>query len=202
VPALAVLLAAPLLALTACGSATDAASNAPGGDKRTTPQALAYAAATHSGEPHSAGRSSEWDDEFGGKVVATEMRYGAGAGSDGDLLSVAVGRRFSRPGYTRCADVEPGIHCARLDEGSLLWEEEAPEEDPGNVLVVLDKGTGKERVTVVVLYSGPTITADPRDLDLPISLDRLSAVARDARVDLTTSQDALDAGADLDYWES
>ena len=41
---------------------------------------------------------------------------------------------------------------------------------------------------------------DPRDLDLPIPVDHLLAIATDPRVDLTTSQAALDAGAGLDFW--
>jgi hypothetical protein len=42
----------------------------------------------------------------------------------------------------------------------------APEEDPGYVVVV-DKGDA----TVAVRNAGPDITGDPRDLDLPISVD-------------------------------
>jgi hypothetical protein len=71
----------------------------------------------------------------------------------------------------------------------------APEEDPGYVVVV-DKGDA----TVAVRNAGPDITGDPRDLDLPISVDDRFAIAHDARVDVTTSRAAVDAGEDLDYW--
>ncbi len=36
---------------------------------------------------------------------------------------------------------------------------------------------------------------------MPISTDDLFAIANDPRVDVTTSQEAVDAGADLPFWQ-
>jgi hypothetical protein len=52
----------------------------------------------------------------------------------------------------------------------------------------------------VLVTSGGRVTGDPRDLDLPVGVDDLVAVAEDPRVDVTTSQEATDAGADLRFW--
>ena len=54
---------------------------------------------------------------------------------------------------------------------------------------------------MVVYQSGFDITGDPRTLDMPISVDDMFAVATDARVDLTTSQSAIDAGEALTFWD-
>lgn len=83
--------------------------------------------------------------------------------------------------------------CVTTDDGLLLWQEEAPEEDPGILTVVVEKGDR----AVLVGYAGPTLTGDPRDLDMPISVDDLFAIAHDARTDVTTSAEAVEAGRDL-----
>ena len=49
-------------------------------------------------------------------------------------------------------------------------------------------------------YSGPAITGDPRDIDLPVPVDTLVVIVTDPRVAPTTSQAAVDSGTDIDYW--
>ena len=87
--------------------------------------------------------------------------------------------------------------CVETDQGMLMWEDVAPESDPGVVYVLVNKGD----TTALLFYAGPTITGDPRELDMPISTDDLFAIANDPRVDLTTSQEAVDAGSDLPFWQ-
>jgi hypothetical protein len=111
------------------------------------------------------------------------------------MLIVAVGT--DAPDDLKCAaeQVDRG-GCVTTDRGTVIWEAEAPEEDPGNVGVAVTKGG----TTVLVFQSGPAITGDPRTLDLPISVADMFAIADDPRVDLTTSKDAVAAGAELPYW--
>ena len=99
---------------------------------------------------------------------------------------------------TTCDDDEPYPYCEPLDGGgALTWTLEDPEEDPGYVMVAVRKG----EETVVVVFSGPHITGDPRTLGLPVTVDQLTDIASDDRVALTTTQAAVDAGEALTFWE-
>ena len=193
------LLAGSLLSVTACGTATTAhvGSTPEGGDLPTTPRALAAVAAEHAGRPSSATRDTDAAEELGKDGVGAELRYAnADQQSDGDSLVVAVGTGLDRS-YLDCDRAPEWLAgCAEVNGGVLRWEGDAPEEDPGVVYVIVPKATG----AVLMFYAGPRITRDPRKLDMPISVDDLFAIARDPRVDVTTSQSALDAGAALDFW--
>jgi hypothetical protein len=79
----------------------------------------------------------------------------------------------------------------------VTWWTEIPEEDPGSVGIIAHRQDG---VLVLVSYTGSPITGDPRNQDLSVSLDGLIAVARDARINRTTSQAVVDAGERLDCW--
>ncbi|UMG91074.1 hypothetical protein [Nocardioides sp. TF02-7] len=184
-------LAATVLLLSACGSETSAADEPEGGDEPVTPQALAFVAAEHAGEPDKAFPSSDLEAEG---AVGVELLYGTTGEYDGDMLAVAVG---PQDGPVDCTSQDDEFldGCEETDDGLLMWEDETFESDPGVVYVAVGKGDA----TVLVYYAGPTITEgeDPRDLDLPISVDDLFAIANDPRVDSTTSQEAIDGGADL-----
>ena len=71
-----------------------------------------------------------------------------------------------------------------------------PEEDPGSVTVAVRKGA----VTALVYQLGPSITRDPRKLGLPVSVGDMFTLAEDPRIDVTTSEAAVDAGASLPFW--
>ncbi|MEO6471519.1 MAG: hypothetical protein ABIR57_06490, partial [Aeromicrobium sp.] len=88
--------------------------------------------------------------------------------------------------------------CAAIEGGVLFWENGTPEGDPGVVYVALRKGDA----TVLLFDSGPPISKDPRQLDLRVSVEELFAIAKDPRVDLTTSASALQAGQELDSWSN
>ena len=179
------LLLATSLSVAGCGTVTPAhhAAEAEGGNLPITARALAAVAAEHTGEPSSATRETDAAEEFARGGVGTELRYGSDGEYDGDMLVVAVGTGLEED-QTECDTPPDGLDgCARVDGGVLFWEEEAPEEDPGVVYLV----SPKEKGTVLVFYAGPAITGDPRDLDLPIPVDHLLAIATDPRVDLTTS---------------
>ena len=188
------------LALTGCGS--EASSGDPGiargGDEPTTARALAHVATEYAGEPSSADKERDAAEEFTSAGVGTELRYGSTGEYDGDMLVVAVGKGLD-PALFDC-DSEQNASlagCVQTGRGTLSWEAEAPEEDPGVVYVLVDKGDG---VAALLFYAGPSITGDPRELDMPIPADVLLDIDNDPRVDLTTSQAAIDAGKDLTFW--
>jgi len=197
----AALLAVVLLASCGENAGTPADDAAQGGEAPTTARALAAIAAERVGEPDSATSSRDLDELYKQEAVGSELRFGADGEYDGDQFEVRVGIGFQlfepdcdsasiqdNPRLGGCEEVGGGM--------LLLWEVSEPESDPGAVYVVLSKGAA----TVLVSQSGPTIDADPRRLDMPISVDDMVAVARDERVALTTSQEAIDAGEALNYW--
>ena len=162
------------------------------GDLPTTPRALAWLAADHFGDPGSARAETDAAEELGRGGVGAELAY------DGQQLVLAVGERMPPASYDCDSRVTRSLDgCERLAEGVLMWEAEVPEEDPGVVYLVVPKSRG----TVLMFSSGPSITGDPRELDLAIDVTDMVALATDARVDVTTSERAVDGGRDLDYWE-
>lgn len=190
-----------LLVLSGCGNGTQASPTdaRAGGLEPTTARALAYVAAEHAGSPASAVRERDGAEEFTSGGVGTELRYGSDGEFDGDMLVVAAGKGLD-PALIDCGTEETQslAGCVTTDQGTLMWEDEVPEEDPGVVYVLVDKG----ETAALVFYAGPPITGDPRELDMPISTEVLFAIANDPRVDATTSAEAVQAGANLAYWEN
>ncbi len=164
-----------------------------GGDVPTTSRALAYVTSLYTGPPDSAeNEQQEWADEFAGKsMTATDLRFGPDGEYDGDLVAVVVGAGF-QPDVSACdaLDFETSGCAGIADGGLVMWEVEAPEEDPGVVYVTVPKG----RNTVLVSYSGPRITGDPREMELPIPVEALVSLATDPRVDVTTTAEAVEQG--------
>ena len=95
--------------------------------------------------------------------------------------------------FATLSTILPALWACFLGPRAPQEDAEAPEEDPGILTVVVEKGDR----AVLVGYAGPTLTGDPRDLDMPISVDDLFAIAHDARTDVTTSAEAVEAGRDL-----
>lgn len=197
---LAVLTVIVPLALGGCGNTTRASPTdaAVGGSEPTTARALAYVAAEHAGTPASAVKERDAAEEFTSAGVGTELRYGSQGEYDGDMLVVSAGKGLD-PSLIDC-DAEEAQSldgCVMTDQGTLMWQDEEPEEDPGVVYVMVDKGES----AALLFYGGPSISGDPRELNLPISTEVLFAIANDPRVDVTTSAEAVAAGADLSFWD-
>lgn len=188
------------LALSSCGNNPQASPTEAGGGgpEPTTARALAYVAAEHAGTPASAVRERDAAEEFASGGIGAELRYGSVGEYDGDMLVVAAGKGLD-PALLDCdaEETQSLAGCMSTDQGMLMWEDEAPEEDPGVVYVLVDKGD----TAALVFYAGPSITGDPRELDMPISTEVLFAIANDPRVDVTTSAEAVVAGADLSFWQ-
>lgn len=188
------------LALSGCSNSTQAFptdAGAGGGPETTTARALAYVAAEHAGTPDSAVRERDAAEEFTSGGVGAELRYGSNGEYDGDMLVVAAGKGLDAAMIDCDTEENQSLAgCVTTDQGTLMWEDEAPEEDPGVVYVVVDKG----ETAALLFYAGPAITGDPRELDMPISTEVLFAIANDPRVDVTTSAETVEAAADLSFW--
>jgi hypothetical protein len=79
---------------------------------------------------------------------------------------------------------------------TLQWELAEPEEDPGIVKIVLQR---RDEYAVVVL-TGPSITGDPRTLNLPVTIEDMVAILEDPDLRLETSPAAIEAGRILPDW--
>ena len=162
-----------------------------------TPRTVAAIAVSHLGDDTSE-RGATWiDEESPPGWLGADLRYRPAPGDDGDLLRVVVvpGAPEADPcALSECADLATDVEGARL---LLRWDELVPEEDPGSVMVMLLRDDEYS----FVQQSGPSITGDPRDLDLPESVEGLVAVVEDPRLRLQTTPDAVAAGRDLADWE-
>lgn len=132
---------------------------------------------------------------YGGGGLGADLRYRGDGESDGDLLRV-----FVTPKHGPAHPCRGLPHCeSRPVEGgrlTLSWGLEEPEEDPGYVGVVMQRGGESVSVT----WSGDVITGDPRDQQLFIPVPTLEAIAQDPRISMTTTQQVVDAGAALAHW--
>ncbi len=174
--------------------------SSPGGSVPVTPQALALVAGEYAGTPDSAQQESDAAGEFSAGGVGAELRFGSTGEHDGDLLVVAVGTGLPR-GLLECRGEAVPEHCVVTDRGVLAWEEEMPEEDPGVVYVIVAKDEAAPGGPGVMLFqAGDAVTADPRELDLTVSVDSMFDIAHDPRVDVTTSEETVDAAQALPFW--
>jgi hypothetical protein len=188
---LAVVVVVVVVAVLSMGDRPD---DPEGGDVPTTPRSLAYVVSDHVDlDPTRAG--VDWAADGYRRLFPHPKRAVAAStnfAGDGNIVVVGVSpeRLKERPSCEdgSCADLGGGV--------TLTWEEEAPEEDPGLVVVVAELDSH----TVVLRYSGPAITGDPRDLDLPIPVDTMVDIVTDPRVAPTTSQAAVDSGDEIDFW--
>ena len=192
--AVEVALAALLLVTSGCGS-----EPGPGASETVpiTPRTVAAIAISHLGDDTSERAATPTDEDSPPGWLGADLRYRPSPGEDGDLLRVVVA-----PGapvgdacaLSECADLATEVEGARL---VLRWQELAPEEDPGSVMVMLLRDDEYS----FVLQSGPSITGDPRELDLPERVEDMVAVVEDPRLRLDTTAGAVAAGRDLADWE-
>ena len=190
-----------LAALSACGDRDDGregSSSAPqAGDVPATPRALAWIATQSLPDPDRASATDDFD-ELGRDAVAVDLRYGSDGEYDGDLFALGVTSRLPRE-LLDCdaADNDYLNGCVTTDEGAVLqWEQATPEEDPGTVVVIVPRRRG----AVVMFQSGQAVTGDPRELDLRVPVARWSRSGRTLGSPSTTTQEAVDGGADLPFW--
>ncbi len=185
--------------LGGCGDATPGAAP-PGGSGPVTPAALAWIVDQHVPGEAASAEPSEQREALGPRAVGTDVRFRPAEAEDGELVRLAVapaggpGQRDFREELTCAPDADD---CFVTDGVTVLWETAAPEEDPGAVLVL----RSTSEVSVLVLYAGPEISGDPRDLDLSVPVEALVDLASDPRVAMTTSAEALVEGAHFEAYD-
>jgi hypothetical protein len=181
--------------LAACGDAASRTLPEEGERVPITQRAIAAIMLTHLPEDTSSRGPAYTDRSDEPGTLGADLRYSGDGEYDGDLLSTVVvpGTREVEC-EERCAELDTDMEGARL---TLHWDLEAPEEDPGVVAVVLQR----EDEYAYVVQAGATITDDPRELDLEVSVDDMVAVAEDPWLRLRTSPDAVEAGEDLEEWD-
>ncbi len=143
-----------------------------------TPDRIAEVAADHVGRaPKDVGTWDVMTRELGVQSPGAAMTFGRG-----DFLAVAVAPTTDSP--LVCADRSFFDECVDVEHDGvdlvLAWQELEPEEDPG-VVYVIDRRDGED---VVAHYSGASITGDPRELDLGITIDQMADIVTDERLTL------------------
>ena len=193
------LLGLALLALpiAACGEDTTRTA-APSGSEPITARAVAAVTAEHLEQTPTAGRAEADDFGYRKPPVGADLDLGR-RGADG-RLSVMVGTDYDERMLT-CegdwADVLDGCE-ENYRGGTLMWQEEEPEEDPGILYYARRSGDAM----VLVELGGPLVQGDPRDQDLVVPVDTMAAVANDERLAALTTPEAVRAGEALDWFRS
>jgi hypothetical protein len=183
-----------LVALSACGSGSDAEKS---GEIPTTQRAIAAIALDHLPTKTTTREATYTDNHDPKGALGADLRYAGDGESDGGLLRVFITPKVEKkPCGGQTLD---GCSIRSVEGGKLVlsWATEEPEEDPGFVDVTMIRDGQETQVS----WSGDTIKGDPRKQHLTISITQLEAVAQDKRLALTTTQDAIDAGKALKKWK-
>jgi hypothetical protein len=184
------------LALAGCGDGGQA-TDGPAGDEPTTPGALAALAAEHLGDDVAdrlSGEAIEGGERAG---VGVSLRIGTGDSTyDGDLFTVGVGEIADPPTCEEALEEFDG--CETHAGGVLMWDNVEPEEDPGVYGYLMRKGD----TWASAYYAGDEIIDDPRTSDLSVPVDTAVALLRDPAFDITTSQEWIDRGEEIDWLET
>lgn len=176
-PVLRMAATALLVVVPLAGCGADAESREPAAD--LTPDGIAAVVADH--VERTPTRVEPWDvmtRELGVEAPGASLGFGHATS-----LHVAVAPTTDSPlvcgtgtFFDECVDLEQ-------DDGHrvvLAWQELEPEEDPG-VVYVIDRRDGED---VIARYSGVSITGDPRDLELGISVEEMAGIVTDERLSL------------------
>jgi hypothetical protein len=177
---------AVLISVAACGSDESAGSST----EKTTPRALAAVLVDRLDRTTKA-EATEGITYYGPGAVGATVHL-----APENQVELVVGDDLPDE-LTSCrAEADLRDACVEIGDAVLTWTDEEPEEDPGVVTVTVPKGDGWALAT----QSGPTITSDPRTLDLDVSVDDMLAMARDRRVGLTTTPATIAAGDEVPHW--
>ena len=185
-------LVATLLLLSGCGDSNGEGGPGSTADGPLTSRAIAAVMLDHLPDDTTRRAATYIDEDSPRGLVGTELPLQRRRG-----VRRRPGRGDGPPGAggtVRDADE----NCADLGDGmTLQWDELVPEEDPGIVLVTRQHGDE----VVSALVSGPSITGDPRDLDLEPSVETLMKLVQDPRLQLQADGETLAAGEELSDWD-
>lgn len=195
------------LAVSLCGCSSGQAAAidpSPTAPADMTPRALAAAVAarlpgvTLVGAHQDEGGAADEED-----ALRVDLTFRADDGRRSTITVVATDDVGDFPGRRPCQahrDVLDGcVESSGPDDTTsiLLWQNRASEEAPGLIDVV----SVRPEAVVWAEYDGKVaVTADPRDLDLPLSPEDLLAAVSDPSVGLTASPEQLRAGVELGAW--
>lgn len=164
-----------VLAITACGDGTRSVT---GSNSELSPQRISAIVSDHVDQRKP--QVSRWDvmtRELGVNASGAGLRY-----PGGDFLGVAVAPKTDSA--LLCTTRRFFDECAQfIHEGTELvlgWQKRVPEEDPGVVYVINHRRTED----AVAHYSGTSITADPRNLRLGITIQEMADIVTDQRLTL------------------
>ncbi|QIK65653.1 hypothetical protein G7072_04250 [Nocardioides sp. HDW12B] len=192
----AALVAVAALALAGCSGGGDGGDTVdavdPRGSTPITARAVAAVALDHLPDDTGARRATYVDETDPAGYVAADLWYADGDG-DADLVQVSITPDGRMPSCR--ATVSP--ECADLGGGVRLGWSEATVEDPGGWSV----WTERDGATVRARSAGPPLDGDPREVELPLTVDDLVAVVADERLRPLVSEEVVAAGDDLDDWE-
>ncbi|HXH80611.1 hypothetical protein [Nocardioides sp.] len=180
-----------LLVLAGCGD-RDGADARPEESAQLTPRAVAAVMLDHLADDTTHRQATYVDEHSPPGLVGAELRYNGDGEYDGDLVEVTVVR--GEPELAPCAS---DAQCVELEVGVLLaWDLATPEEDPGVVALQLRR----DGEVVTVMMAGPTITGDPRELELEPTVATMTELVQDPRLRLQTDAATVAAGEDVTDW--
>lgn len=167
-----------LLAVTLAGC-TDAPADRRGAEVKAgpaTPAKVEAIARDHLAEP-TAAEEAEYDGSDPRGSVGARLDHGA------EHVDVVVGPTRPEPveaacEVSECVVLDTEVRGGRL---TLAWQELVPEEDPGIIVLVLER----EGEFSLVRWGGDIeVTDDPRELDLEVSVDDAVDLLEDQRLRL------------------
>ena len=195
------LLTAGALLLSGCGS--DAATGSDPDPAETTPPDLAAAVVAHYDEPLVAAAAllpDEFEELLSEETLAVELAFDRPEGDNTHIRVVVspddpfAGTEY---GFADCSVFECEDISADGVEATLLYENGAPEEDPGLVAAIADWG---DRFVFVRAY-GPFVPIKPDDLEQDAEVmalgEAVAQIATDPAVDFRTSAEYADGGEEL-----
>lgn len=188
-----------VLSLAACGAEGGPADD-PVLDRPLTAPALAWLVDEHIKGDAASARPTYDSRTLGQAAVAVDLRFRPSPGDDGELVRafVADWRAPEVADHRSALDcAEAAERCAVVDGVTLRWEEMVPEEDPGYVSVLRRDG---DRV-VFALSAGSDVAGDPREADLPVSVDDLVALVTDPRLAFLTTDEAVAEGSHFEVYD-
>ena len=190
---------AGVLSLAACG-AEGVSADGQALDHPLTAPRLAWLVDEHlQGDAASAEPTYDTSRRLGRAAVAVDLRFRPSWTEDGDLVRVFVADWHAPELADYRSDLgcaEGAQRCAVVDGVTMRWEEMAPE-DPGDVTVLRRDGDR----AVFALCVGPDVVGDPRELDLPVSVDDLVALVTDPRLAFLTTGEVVDEGSRFEVYD-
>ncbi len=184
-------LGAMLLVLAGCGD-RDGAEATQEGSAELTARAVAAVMLDHLADDTTHRQATYVDEHSPPGLVGARLRYNGDGEDDGDLVEVTVVRGEAE--HEPCPSVD---RCVELEGGVLLgWELVTPEEDPGVVGLQLRR----DGEVITVMMSGPSITGDPRELELEPTVATMTELVQDPRLRLQTDAATVAAGEGVADW--